>query len=228
MMTENTYKENTPRHESSIKLLSEDSSSGSVIYKQDSYSDRVLVVMGNPEDLSKFRTFLVAKSDLAKGVQAISQFKFLSMNSLILLPDQEETLSRILKWSMLFIQVNKLSLTLEVINRITPKPSIKESFNIKEYKADSKPTGITQQYTFNDLLRILRACKPYGSQPKEFLEDPIPEVMLEKQRTNVISLCLRAKHAHRSRALTHYQHEKRNSRFLSNRSTGYIPYRPYS
>lgn len=99
---------------------------GNVFLIQDSFCERVLVVLGGAREVNFFKTGLELNKNFNFEIKAINGFNFFMMKSLVVLVDNENTLLALYQWSCEFLQKFSLQITLDIISRL--KVNSKSSF----------------------------------------------------------------------------------------------------
>lgn len=99
---------------------------GNVFLIQDSFCERVLVVLGGAREVNFFKTGLELNKKFNFEIKAINGFNFFMMKSLVVLVDNENTLLALYQWSCEFLQKFSLQITLDIISRL--KVNSKSSF----------------------------------------------------------------------------------------------------
>lgn len=153
---------------------------GKVFLIQDSYCERVLVILGGTREINFFKSGLELNTDFNMMIKAINGFDFFMMKSLVILVENETVLSNLYNWAIDFLQKYSLDITIDILSRL--KTSAKKKAKQEGVNGEVQNKLINNKEFFSRKTSIMDSTKETS-----ITQDKIPE-SLEKEKIHQATL----------------------------------------
>lgn len=146
-----------------FNLFNLEDSKNEIFFLNDSFSERLLVIVGNEDQILAFRRGLkYLQTDILCSIKAVKQYVFLDSVGFAILVDLEYTLIKLYKWIVMLIQANSFNLSVDFIFRLSSKVGTN-----KMVKKGDTPLDVQHNSSVKKDQKSLKKPKVKASSPKK-------------------------------------------------------------